>query len=230
MQIELVQGREGISGNPDAVIVIDVIRAFTVAHLAFLQDIEKIHLVAEPDQAYALKEENPDLLLMGEVGGYAISGFDYDNSPARIADSDLKGRTLVQRTSNGVQAVLNNLGSNWLMATGLIGAQATAKFVRGLIDAGEVETVRVIASHPESDDDLACGEYIIDLIHGNNELHLDQVRGRIRKSASAEKFYDQEQSQFEMEQLDHCLRSESHEFVMSVTVEENRPTIKKQMI
>ena len=230
MQIELVQGRESVTGNPDAVIVIDVIRAFTVAHLAFLQDIEKIHLVSEPDQAYTLKEENPDYLLMGEVGGYAISGFDYDNSPVRIADTDLKGRTLVQRTTNGVQAVLNNLGPNWLMATGLIGAQATAKFVRSLIDAGEVETVRVIASHPESDDDLACGEYIVDLISENNKMHLDQVRERIRSSAAAQKFYDLGQSQFEIEQLEHCLRSESHDFVMSVTVEENKPTIKKQII
>ena len=230
MQIELVQGRESVPGIPDAVIVIDVIRAFTVAHLAFLQDIEKIHLVAEPGEAHALREENPGLLLMGEVNGYAISGFDYDNSPAKIAGADLVGRTLVQRTSNGVQAVLNNLGPTWLMVTGLIGAHAVAKLVRRLVDTGEVETVRLIASHPDSDEDVACGEYIIDQIHGTNKITLNHVRERIRRSTSAQKFYDRRQPQFEIEQLDHCLRSEDHGFVMSVSIDQNRPTLKKQSI
>ena len=230
MQIELVQGRESVPGDPDAVIVIDVIRAFTVAHLAFLQEIEKIHLVAEPDEAYSLREKNPDLVLLGEVNGYPISDFDFCNSPARIVDADLKGKTLVQRTSNGVQAVLNNLGPNWLLTTGLIGAQSTAKFIRKKIDVGEVRTVRLIASHPESEEDIACGEYIIDLIEGYNKIDLNEVRERIRRSTAAEKFHDPNLPHFEPEQLEHCLRSEDHDFVMSVSIDENKPTIKRQSI
>ena len=57
------------------VIVIDVIRAFTVAAYAFAGGAHRLWLVRTIDEAFALREREPQALLAGEVGGRLIPGF-----------------------------------------------------------------------------------------------------------------------------------------------------------
>ncbi|MCU0596416.1 MAG: 2-phosphosulfolactate phosphatase [Desulfobacterota bacterium] len=90
-------------------VIIDVFRAFTCAPLLFSMGVEKLFLIATPEQAFALKETDKDLILVGEVSGIPIKGFDFGNSPSEILKKDpsfFKGRTVLQRTSSGVQGAL----------------------------------------------------------------------------------------------------------------------------
>ena len=64
-----------------------MIRAFTVAHYAFLQGASSIYLAETVEQAFQISEKQQELLLAGEVGGLPIQGFDLDNSPY-----DIKGK------------------------------------------------------------------------------------------------------------------------------------------
>ena len=68
-----------------AVVVVDVLRAFTTAAYAFAAGARRIWLTESVDQALAMKAARPDLLAMGEDGGRRIAGFDHSNSPAEIA-------------------------------------------------------------------------------------------------------------------------------------------------
>jgi 2-phosphosulfolactate phosphatase len=130
---------EGVTG---AVVVIDVIRAFSTAAYAFGSGAEAIFLVSGVDEALRFKADHPGVLAMGENHGLRPDGFDFPNSPAAMAGADLAGRTLVQRTSAGTQGVVNATDATRLWAASLACASATARAVEaaGLGDPAYVIT------------------------------------------------------------------------------------------
>jgi 2-phosphosulfolactate phosphatase len=134
---------EGVDG---AVVVVDVIRAFSTAAYAFGAGAAEIFLVGTVDEALEFKAANPGSLAMGEERGLRPAGFDFPNSPAMVRDADLEGRTLVQRTSAGTQGVVRAVDATRLWAASLVVASATA---RAVADAGLGEPVYVITGRFE---------------------------------------------------------------------------------
>ena len=61
----------------DTVVVIDVLRAFTTSAFAFAQGAREIALVSTVDEAFQLRDQYPDALIMGEVRGHPVDGFDF---------------------------------------------------------------------------------------------------------------------------------------------------------
>jgi 2-phosphosulfolactate phosphatase len=148
---------EGVDG---AVVVVDVIRAFSTAAYAFGAGAAEIFLVGTVDEALEFKAANPGSLAMGEERGLRPDGFDFPNSPAMVGDADLEGRTLVQRTSAGTQGVVRAVDATRLWAASLVVASATA---RSVARAGLGEPVYVITGRFEDrpgggeDDALTAG-------------------------------------------------------------------------
>ena len=90
-------------------VIIDVYRAFTCTPLLYALGIERSILVATAEEALALKATNPDFVLIGEISGAPIDGFDLGNSPSqivRLGTAMFRGKTVVQRTSAGVQGAI----------------------------------------------------------------------------------------------------------------------------
>src|ERR1700686_2509811 len=85
------------------VIVIDVIRAFTVAAYACAGGARRLWLVRSTDEAFALRQQETWALLAGEIAGRLIPGFDLNNSPSLMAATNVQGRTIIQRTGAGTQ-------------------------------------------------------------------------------------------------------------------------------
>lgn len=69
MPITIYQGHHHSLAPADINIVIDVIRAFTVAHFAFIGGAKEILLVRTTEEAFKLKETYPDYVLTGEEKG-----------------------------------------------------------------------------------------------------------------------------------------------------------------
>ncbi|MEO2106166.1 MAG: 2-phosphosulfolactate phosphatase [Actinomycetota bacterium] len=144
------------------VVVIDVLRAFTTGSLAASNGVPTIHLVADPADAFALRDAHPDVLLMGEEGGLPIDGFDLSNSPVELIASDVRGRELVHRTSSGTRAAVAAFaGADRLYCASLLSAVATAQAI------GEDTPTYVVsgrsaerAAFDDGDDDLAVAEHI----------------------------------------------------------------------
>lgn len=226
-QIRILQGTEQPYPDADINIVIDVIRAFTVAHVAFLRGAREIQLVNTVEEALALKRRHPDYLLAGEIKGLGIPGFDLDNSPHRVARAELLGRTLVQKTTNGVKATLAALGARQVFVTGYSNAANTARHVRALLAGDGLPSVNVIASHGYDDDDLACAEYIRDQILGLGQVAPETVVQRIRRSRPAAKFLVPEPGEFEPRDLDYCTQTPPSDFVMAVDRQGFVPTVRK---
>lgn len=109
-------GRWELGGVRGAVVVVDVLRAFTTAAYAFDSGAEAIYLVADVDEALAFKQAHPNSVAVGEAGGLKPEGFDHPNSPASVAKAQLDGRTVVQRTSAGTQGVVDAVHADRLWA------------------------------------------------------------------------------------------------------------------
>jgi 2-phosphosulfolactate phosphatase len=145
-----------------AVVVVDVLRAFTTAAYALAAGARHVYLVARVDEALALKTAMPGALAMGEEHGRRPDGFDFANSPTEVAAADVRDRVMVQRTSAGTQGVVAARSATRLWCASLVCASATASAVR---TAGLGAPTYVItgwsASAPGSGaDDLATAELI----------------------------------------------------------------------
>src|SRR5262245_64699993 len=101
MPITRLRGVEAAASARGAVVVIDVLRAFTTAAYALASGAGEIVLVSTPEQAFVLRERWPRALLVGEVGGRPIPGFDHGNSPAAMQELDLRGKPIGLRSSSG---------------------------------------------------------------------------------------------------------------------------------
>jgi 2-phosphosulfolactate phosphatase len=225
VSLHIIQGAEGHYPAADINIVIDVIRAFTVSHLAFARGAREIFLVNTVEEAFALKAENPALLLAGEVGGLPIDGFDLDNSPHTFSLASFENKSLVQKTTNGVKATLFALNATATFVTGLSNAKKTALHARHLASRHAQFKVNVIASHPSHDDDLACAQYIKDQLLDLNRVSLSETQYRIKTSTPAQKFYDPAQTAFNEKDLFHCLQEVPSDFVMQVDKSQLLPRI-----
>ena len=125
-----------LAGVGGAVVVVDVIRAFTTAAYAFGSGASEIYLVDSVEDALADKVAHPGTLALGEDRGLRPEGFDFPNSPAMVRAADLDGRTLVQRTSAGTRGVIAAVDADRLWAASLACALATARAVAAA-DLGE---------------------------------------------------------------------------------------------
>jgi len=157
------------------VVAIDVIRAFTTSAYAFASGVRAIYLVASVAEALEFKARHPGVLAMGEDRGLRPDGFDFSNSPVAVAEADLRGRTLVQRTSAGTRGALAARNASRVWCASLVCASATARAVvaSNLGAPGYVITGRV-ADRPEyGDDDLVVARFIEQARRG---LALDPER------------------------------------------------------
>ena len=144
-----------------AVVVIDVLRAFTTVAWAFELGVRRVLAVDTRQRALAVRDMlPPGTLIAGEEGGRRMEGFDLGNSPQELQTADLAGRDLVLRTSAGTQGLIRTTGSHLALAGSFVVASATA---RALVDANidEVEFIITGASlGRDGDEDLACAELI----------------------------------------------------------------------
>ncbi|RFU65334.1 2-phosphosulfolactate phosphatase [Peribacillus glennii] len=231
MGIQIIQGHDHKLNSADINIVIDVIRAFTVAHYAFAKGAKQILLVGEVGKAYQLKKSHPDYLLAGEINGIAIEGFDLDNSPLTIMKRDVKNKTLVQKTTNGVRAALNSLDARELYVTGFSNARKTAHYTRNFYQSSnDSAEINIIASHPTGDDDLACAEYIHSIITGSYTITPEETASRINNSHVAKKFFDETNPYFQAEDIAVCSKELDSNFLMKVNQECEIPTIERFFI
>jgi 2-phosphosulfolactate phosphatase len=205
----------------DFVVVIDVIRAFTTAAYAFAQGVDKIILVSSVEEAFSLKKNNPEYLLMGEVGGIPIHGFDYGNSPVEISKVNLQGKTLIQRTSAGTQGVVRSVKSKKLLVSSFVVADATLKRIRYLHP--NLVTF-VITGNTDGDEDRSLADYLEQLILQKTENSKTYLQ-RVVDSPEGKIFSSPELPLFPKEDLDAVLKINNFPFSMEVFNEAGFPVL-----
>lgn len=229
MKVQIIQGPKPLLKAGGFHIVVDVIRAFTVAHVAMTQGVRQICLVESISAALALKDQNPEYILAGEHNGLPVPGFDLPNSPYTFSTLNLQGKTLILKTTYGTEAALNALQGAHVFVAGFINAKITALYVKQLAANNPKKIITIIASHPTSDEDLACAQYIQDLLTDRNKITVEEVANRIRMSDCARKFSDRSKTAFDPRDLERCSQESDSAVVLRVT-KAKFPIIERVMI
>lgn len=222
----LLAGAQAARGSA---VIIDVFRAFTCAPMLFSFGIEKSILVSTPQEALAMKGKDPNFLLIGEVDGAPIEGFDIGNSPSGILSHDpafFKGRTVVQRTSSGVQgalAALENCEEVLLSSFALAGS--TARYLLSKRPP-RVSVVAMGWNMKEiAPEDEWCAAYIIHLLGGGAYDHIVALR-EILAHGQAQKFLRNTKSHFPAEDPVLCLQRDMYGFVLKAERENERVVVR----
>lgn len=191
MDVVLAYGIESASAARGHVVVIDVLRAFTCAAFALGRGAESIVLVSTTDEAFAIQRARPDVLMMGEVGGRIIPGFDFGNSPWDLVRSGdrLRGRTLVQRTGSGTQGVVSARNADAVYLGSLPVASATCRHLRAI--GAETVTLLAMGSPSGSDgpEDVACRTFMDDVLAGRGPDRNRAIR-EVRESLGGQRALD----------------------------------------
>jgi 2-phosphosulfolactate phosphatase len=159
VNVRVTRFLDGARGATGHAVIVDVFRAFTTAAFCVAAGAREIVLVADHEQALAMKRQDPSLFLTGEIGGRPIAGFDAGNSPSVIELLDLAGRRVIQRTSSGTQGVVAAASADEILLGSFVIAEATIRYL--MAGSGDVTVVSMGERGTlQSSEDDACASYI----------------------------------------------------------------------
>lgn len=176
MNIVHATGIDGASQARGTVVVIDVLRAFTVSAYALAGGARECRLVRTVDEARRLAAGTPDAVISAEENALPVEGIDISNSPTRITETDLRGKILIQRSTAGTQCAAAATEAEDMFAASLVVAAATAQAC--LLRDPATLTLLASADHPE---DHACARFIEGLIRHENP-NLDHLLEPLRQA------------------------------------------------
>jgi len=211
-------------------VVVDVYRAFTCTPLLFSMGIEKLYLIATPEEGFALKEQDKDLILVGEVSGIPIKGFDVGNSPSEILRKGpqfFKGRTVLQRTSSGVQGALLALN---VAEEVLLGSYVVARPTARYILSKKPRTVSLVAMGWElkerTPEDEGCVRYLSHLLGNGSYDHTEALRD-IVFCKTTQRFLRSQEDSFPPEDPLLCLQRDVYVFALRAERQADRVEVRK---
>ena len=143
--------------SADAVVVVDVFRAFTTAPWCYESGARSVLLAPTIEDAIAARVGEHVRLLKD---GAPDPRFDLPNAPGLVATADLSDHTVVQITGNGTRGVYAVAAPHVLCAS-FVTASATARFLR------EAHVGTVLFVPTEGDEDVALADYLVELLHGD---------------------------------------------------------------
>lgn len=217
MKIVHAVGVEGARHATGVVVVIDVLRAFTVSAFALAGGARACLLVETVDEARALAAKTPNAILSAEVDTLPVPGIEISNSPTQVAGADVRGRTLVQRTSAGTQALCAVERADAMYAASLVVATATAKAC--LLRRPPTVTLVASGDFPE---DHACARYIEARLNGDDsEQDLPQLLQPLFESERYQRLSKGDWPGFPKIDLELALKTDRFAFAMAATRRED---------
>ncbi|MEU8433823.1 2-phosphosulfolactate phosphatase [Streptomyces sp. NPDC029216] len=212
-------GIQELTDVPRVAVVVDVMRAFTVAAWAFSRGAERIVMASSEEEALALKRSRSDWLTLKD--GAPAPGFDAVNSPGLIRPSDLAGRTVVQKTTAGTVGVLAVAEAPLVLCASFVVAGATARFLQTRA-AGPVTFVAT-GEDGRAAEDLACAEYIGRRVAGGDAQATPYLH-RARTSRAAADLADGLRRGYQgvhQDDVDLCLELDRFSFAMVARQEDS---------
>ena len=213
MNIVHATGIEGALSARGTIVVIDVLRSFTVSAYAMAGGARECRLVRTVAEARALAAMTPGAVICAEEDALPIEGIPISNSPTRIRETDLRDKVLIQRSSAGTQVAAAANGDD-IYAASLVVASATVKAC--LLRKPDVVTLIASADHPE---DHACATYM-QLIATGGKPNLAELLEPVRQTDRYARVLKGEWPGFPPTDLDLSLTPDVFDFAMPVTREQ----------
>lgn len=215
MEIEILQLLDGVKKAKGLTVIIDVLRAFSVVCYVKDRGVERIVPIGDIEQAYRLKEENPEYILIGERFEKKPEGFDFGNSPSQVREFDFSGRTVIHTTSSGTQGIVNATGADEIITGSFVNAQAIINYIqRKDPDHVSLCCMGYALQHP-SEEDTYCAHYIKNSLHGKSNEFL--LMKEIIKKTSGQRFFDPSNVDFSPPiDFELCMALDVFDFVLRV--------------
>ena len=211
-RLSLINGAQRATGTA---VIIDVFRAFTTAAFVMANNAEMIIPVGTVEEALELRSRDHRLIVMGEVHGHKVPSFDYGNSPDEVSRIDFTGRTVVQRTSSGVQGILAASGAEEVLLGSFVSAEATVKHIK-MMNPGVISLVAMgWEGENEAIEDELCAEYLEARLRGDHP-HFSAMKRLIRADPQGAKFFDPTQTSFREGDFHAAMSLDRFDFALRV--------------
>ncbi len=214
MDIQILHLAEGARQAVGTAVIIDVFRAFTVEPMLVQRNAARVIPVGSVEEAFAYKQQDPQVLLCGERNGIMVEGFDFGNAPSQFEHLDLTGKTVVHTTSAGTQGLANAVRAQEILTGSFVNAAAISQYLKQS-GAKQVSLVCMGWNGTEqTQEDTLCAKYIQSLLLGMPMVDIDNKLQALRYTSGA-KFFDPSQQQvFPRRDFDLCIRRDSIPFVL----------------
>lgn len=161
-------------------VVIDVFRAFSTEAYIMNNGAKYIIPVMSLEEAFELRNKNPNCVLVWERQWIKPEWFDYGNSPTELEHINLANKVVIHTTTNGTVWLINTKNAEIVITWSFVNAWAIIKYIR----QSALETVSLISTAPqnEENEDLILARYIQDVLL-NKEIDCWQITEMIRKTS-----------------------------------------------
>jgi 2-phosphosulfolactate phosphatase len=187
MKIYKYFGVEGAKKARGITVVIDIFRAATVEAFLLDKGVKEIIPVATPEEAFRYKKRNPDYILCGENYGYKIEGFDLDNSPFEISKlENLEGKTIVHRSSQGTQGIVNATNAKEI----IFGSFVVASAITDYLLKQNPSICSIIAMDGLDTEDEIFADFLASKLKNELTRDVDEITEYLSQHHAAAKFLD----------------------------------------
>ena len=220
MEINILQLIEGAKQAKGLTVVIDVFRAFSLSCYMANQGAKQIIPVGDIEIAYKLKNEDPNILLVGERNEKIAVGFDFGNSPSHLLNKDLTGKRIVHTTSSGTQGLVNANGASQIITGSLVNAPAIVRYIK----SQEAELVSLVcmgyATLYPIEEDTLCAEYIKECLEGKTP-DVEKMIETIKNTSGRRLFEPENQEHSPSTDFYLCTEIGKFDFVLKAEKWEN---------
>lgn len=213
MQIKTIYNTSNAHEATGVTVVIDVFRAFSTACAIMSQDVEKLLIAEHVQELYQLKDDHPDVLLVGERDGIKLAGFDYGNSPIEIMSADLRGKTIALTTSAGTRGVHKAKNATEIITGAFVNVHAIISYIKSQAPEHVSLICTGAANEHIKNEDTLCARYIEQSLLGEDP-DFTIIMEQLRKSMHAMHFFDETKLSHPEEDFDACMKIDSYDFVL----------------
>lgn len=228
-QVDILYLTDGAKKANGFVVVIDVFRAFSLEAYLYSKGVSSIQIVESVTEALLIKDQNPEVILIGERNGVKCDGFDFGNSPSSIPDEIIKGKTIVHTTSQGTKGVCA-VKSEKVITGSFVNASAIAKYILHLNPSKVSLVCMGDSSFKAANEDILCAKYIKSLLINQRIDNLNELLLEL-KNSSGKKFFDaKKQRNYPEKDFWMCIDYDIFDFVLIAQKENHEIFVNKQII
>ena len=213
MNIKIVNNANQATG---LTVVIDVFRAFTVEPYLINNGAKKIIPVGNMQRAYDYKNEDNNIILIGERNGIILPGFDYGNSPSQIENVDFTEKVVIHTTSCGTQGIVKSVNAKQIITGSLVNAEAIVRYI--IKNKTEEISLLTLCKTGETpfDEDVLCANYIKGLLENNPLNNLKEQINKLKTTTGSKFFNKLKQKDFPERDFYLCTEVNKFNFVLKV--------------
>jgi 2-phosphosulfolactate phosphatase len=143
----------------DLIVVVDVLRCSSSIVSALANGAKAVVPIETLKEAYKLREQHPDYLLVGERKGRKPRGFDLGNSPLEFVREIVDRKTVIMTTTSGTAALIRCRRAECVLVGAFLNAGAVAKKAAEIAQRENLNVSFVLAGEKGlfSLEDFLCG-------------------------------------------------------------------------